>query len=315
MALMIPTPIEAEFQSLDPRFDALFPKDRKVELLASGFKFTEGPIWVKDHLVFSDIPGNALIAWHPNGKTEVVRDRVFLRSFETGQGIGPNGSTLDRNGRIVSMEHGNRCITRWEKDGTKTILADRFEGKRFNSPNDCVFGPNGDLYFTDPTWGLAKGKEDPSRELDYCGIFRLTTEGKVHLLAKDLLLPNGLAFSPDGKKLYVSDSDPSNRLWMEYEMNADGNLGKSKVLYDGRKDEGPGLPDGLKVDVQGNIWAGALNGLQVIAPDGKLLGRVRWKELPANLCFGDSDGKTLYLTASTGLYRIKLNVEGIRPKT
>ncbi len=306
--ILIAMTTSSPFQADDPRFWDLFPTGPEVELLATGYRFLEGPIWMPDgHLVFSDIPGNTLHRWDPKTrKAEAWREKVFAGEYLDGQGIGPNGNTLDPQGRLVTMEHGNRRVSRWNPDGTRTVLADKFEGKRFNSPNDGVYAPWGDLYFTDPTWGLPKGKEDPSRELDFCGIYRLRKDGKVELLAKDLILPNGLAFSPDHKKLYVSDSDPSNRLWQVYDVQPDGSLKNSRIFFDGRKSTGPGLPDGIKVDRHGNLWTGSLDGLQVISPEGRRLGHVTLPEGPANLCFGGPDGLYLYLTAGKSLHRIKL---------
>jgi gluconolactonase len=300
----------------DPDLDKLVPPGARIEKLAGGFRFTEGPVWIHDgagYLLFSDIPANAILKWTPDGKVSTFRQPVFPGTFPDGQFVGSNGLTLDRQGRLVSCEHGNRRMARTEKNGSITVLADRFEGKRLNSPNDAVYKRNGDLYFTDPPYGFLKQDDDPAKELPFNGVFRLTAAGKLDLLVKDMTRPNGLGFSPDEKKLYVANSDQKRKLWMVYDVKPDGTLANGKVFFDATSEQAPGAPDGLKLDTRGNVYATGPGGVWVFSPQGKRLGTISPPEIPANCHWGDADGKSLYMTARTGLYRVKLNVAGIRP--
>ena len=224
--------------------------------------------------------------------------------------IGSNGITLDRQGRIVFCQHGDRQISRLEKNGHRTVLASRYEGKRLNSPNDLVFKSDGSLYFTDPTAGLRLQDKDPARELPFAGVYRVS-KGKVQLLSKDFTRPNGIAFSPDEKYLYVNDT--TKKIIMRFEVQPDGGVANGQVITDMNSDTAPGAPDGMKVDQKGNIYCTGPGGFWIMSPEGKHLATVKTKELPANLNWGDADGKTLYLTARTGLYRIRLNIAGVRP--
>ncbi len=300
---------------VDPALDKLVPPGAKIEKLAGGFRFTEGPVWIKDggYLLFSDIPANAILKWTPDGKVTPFRKPVFPGKFPDGQFIGSNGLTLDAQGRLISCEHGNRRVARTEKDGTITVLADRFEGKRLNSPNDAVYRKNGDLYFTDPPYGFVKLDDDPAKELKFNGVFRLTKDGKLDLLVQDLTKPNGLGFSPDEKRLYISNSDPNRKVWMVYDVKADGTLAGGRVFYDVTREQADGLPDGLKLDTRGNLYGTGPGGVWIFSPQGKHLGTIQPPEVPANCHWGDADGKTLYMTARTGLYRIRLSVAGLRP--
>jgi gluconolactonase len=219
---------------------------------------------------------------------------------------------LDKQGRLVICEHGNGRVTRLEKDGKLTVLAARYEGKRLNSPNDAVYKSNGDLYFTDPPYGFPKEDADPKKELKFNGIYRLSG-GKLHLLNKEMTRPNGLAFSPDEKTLYVANSDAARKIWMKFDVLADGSIGNGKVFFDVTKETADGLPDGMKTDKAGNLYCTGPGGVWIFSPAGKHLGTIAPPETPANLNWGDAGGKTLYMTARTGLYRIKLSAEGIRP--
>ncbi len=306
---MAQNPDVGKIQRTDPALDKLIPPAAKIEKLAGGFQFIEGPIWVKDgggHLLFSDIPANAILKWTPDGKVTTFRKPVFPGTFPSGQFVGSNGLILDAQGRLVSCEHGNRRMARTEKDGSITVLADRFEGHRLNSPNDAVYKRNGDLYFTDPPYGFAKQDDDPAKELKFNGVYRLTKAGKLELLVKDLTRPNGLGFSPDEKKLYIANSDAARKIWMVYDVKADGALANGRVFYDVTKEQADGVPDGLKLDRRGNLYGTGPGGIWVISPDGKHLGTIQPPETPANCNWGDADGKSLYMTARTGLYRIKL---------
>lgn len=299
----------------DPALDAIVPPAAVIEKVAGGFGFTEGPVWLPDgSLLFSDIPNNVIHRWTPDGKVTIFRKPSGYDGAGAPPGafIGSNGLTLDRQGRLVICEHGNRRVTRLEKDGKLTVLADRFEGKRLNSPNDAVFRSDGSLYFTDPPYGLVKQDEDPAKELPFSGIYRLAG-GKLQLLSKELSRPNGLAFSPDEKYLYVANSDAQRKLWMRFEVRRDGTLGTARVFYDVTRETAPGLPDGLKVDRKGNVYATGPGGVWIFSPEGKHLGTIEPPEVPANCAWGDADARTLYMTARTSLYRIRLSIPGIRP--
>ncbi|MFQ5992932.1 MAG: SMP-30/gluconolactonase/LRE family protein, partial [Nitrospiraceae bacterium] len=258
----------------DPRVDRLVPPGASLEKLADGFAWVEGPVWDprREHLLFSDIPNNSVFKWQ-----EGVGVSLFLKpSGYTGttpfQGKEPgsNGLTFDHTGRLVLCEHGDRRIGRLEKDGSKTTLADQYEGKRLNSPNDLVFKSNGDLYFTDPCYGLPKTVDDAARELDFCGVYRLSVSGKLTLLTSELKAPNGIAFSPSEETLYVSNSSPERAVWMAYEVRGDGTLTDGRVFFDATPWTGTksGLPDGMKVDRDGNLFATGPGGIHIFSPDG-----------------------------------------------
>jgi len=308
----------AKIVRLDPAFDKLVSADAKVEKLVDGHEWTEGPVWNRKegYLLFSDIPNNAIIKWQ-DGKGE----SVFLKPAGysgkepfTGREPGTNGLTYDSEGRLVACEHGDRRVSRLEADGkTKKTLADKYEGKRLNSPNDLVYKSNGDLYFTDPPYGLPKQMNDPGRELDFCGVYRLSKDGKLILLTKEITRPNGIALSPDEKKLYVASSDPDKAIWMVYDMQPDGTISNGKVFFDATawaKEKRPGLPDGMKVDKDGNLFATGPGGVLVFSPEGKHLGTFDTGVPTANVGWG-GDGSTLYITANTALLRVKLNTKGL----
>lgn len=300
----------------DPAFEKLLPKSSAVEVLASGFDWAEGPVWNKkeQYLLFSDVPKNKVYKW--DEKTGIS---VFLEpSGYTGLGQysderGSNGLTFDNQGRLISCEHGDRRISAMSMTkGGKVTLSDNFEGKRLNSPNDVVQHPNGSYYFTDPPYGLAKKQDDPTRELPHFGVYRIDKTGKTTLQIPDLTRPNGLAFSPNGKILYVAQSDPEKAIWMSYPVQDDGSIGKGKLFYDATpmlKRGKQGLPDGLKIDTYGNIWSSGPGGVLVFSPAGKLLGRIEMGELTSNVAWG-SDGSYLYLTVDSYICRIKTSTKG-----
>jgi len=314
-----------EVVRLDPGLDQIISADTKVEKLAGDFGFVEGPVWVRQggYLLFSDIPANAITKWTPDGKVSIfLKPSGFTGSDASDVGsqnnngqsvvtlIGSNGVTLDRQGRVVFCAHGDRDVVRIEKNGKRTILADRFEGKRLNSPNDLVFKSDGALYFTDPTAGLGKRDDDPKKELPFNGVY-LLKDGRLQVLEKTFATPNGIALAPDEKYLYVNDT--TRKLIMRYEVRPDDTVANGKVFIDMSADKAAGVPDGMKVDQKGNVYCTGPGGFWIMSPEGKHLGTVRTPELPANLAFGDDDGKTLYLTARTGLYRIRLKIAGTRP--
>lgn len=300
-----------------PAFDALVPRDAQIEKLADGYMFTEGPVWVRrgqpgPYLLFSDIPANAIRKWSPTEGTSDFMYPVFDGDPGDRSQVGSNGLLIDGEGRLVLCEHGNRRVSRVENDGSLTVLADRYDGKRLNSPNDAVFHSNGWLYFTDPPYGLAGQDVDPDKELGFNGIYRVSPEGEVELLVHDQTRPNGLGLSPDERTLYVANSDRSDKVWYAYDVLEDGTLASGRVFYDVNDQEAPGAADGMAIDRNGNLFATGPGGIWVISPDGTHLGSIQPDEVPANAGWGD-DGNTLYMTGRTGLYRIRLNTGGAIP--
>jgi gluconolactonase len=309
--------------SKDPKFDALIPKGSKIEVLAGGFKWTEGPVWDKktNSLLFSDIPNNRVVRWSAkDGVKDFLKPSGYTGKEEfKGTEPGSNGLAFDKDGNLILCQHGDRRVAKLSKDGKSfETLADKYMGKRLNSPNDLVFAKNGDMYFTDPPYGLPGDVLDPKnphKELDFQGVYKLTPKGELTLLTKEMTKPNGIALSPDEKTLYVANSDPAKAIWMAFPVNADGTLGKGKELYDATKDVKDtramkGLPDGMKVDKDGNIFATAVNGVYVFSPDGKLLGRIVTNDKTANCNWGD-DGTVLYLATNDKLTRIKTGTKGL----
>ncbi len=300
----------------DAAIDRLIPRDARIEVLASGIKWSEGPLWIKDgaFLLFSDIPRNSVMKWKEGeGLSLWMKPSGYTGIADYGAEPGSNGLAVDARGRIVFCEHGDRRISRLEPGGGKKTLADAWEGKRFNSPNDLVFKSNGDLYFTDPPYGLPQRAKDPMRELDFCGVYRLSTSGALTLLTRELALPNGIAFSPDEKTLYVAQSDPQRAIWMAYPVKEDGTLGAGRVFADATPmvKQLPGLPDGMKVDQHGNLFASGPGGIHVYAPDGRRLGRIDTGQRTSNCAWGDG-GATLYMTADSYLCRIRTTTRGAR---
>jgi gluconolactonase len=311
-----PREVNVEIVRRDPALDAIVPPNPKIFKLAEGFKFIEGPVWVRDggYLLFSDPNNNTIYKYTPDGQLTVFREKSGYDGAdiaEYGQ-PGSNGLTMDREGRLTINEHGNRRVTLLEKDGRLTVLADRYEGKRLNSPNDLVYKSDGSLYFTDPPFGLPRFYDDPRKELPFSGVFRLGG-GALQLVSKDLIGPNGLAFSPDEKYLYVGNWDVKKKVVMRYEVNGDGTLSNGRILFDMTGAPGEEAFDGLKVDQEGNLYASGPGGVWIISSGGKHLGTIKAPKLPANFAWGDDDGRTLYMTARTGLYRMRLNIPGIRP--
>ena len=305
-------------ERIEAEFDKLIPKEAIVEQLAGGFKWTEGPVWVKKggYLLFSDIPNNRINKWKAGEGISVFLEPSGYTGSKpfTGEEPGTNGLMLDAKGNVTMCEHGNRQVSRLHADGTRTVLASHYDGKRFNSPNDLVWHSNGDLYFTDPPYGLPKRYDDPERELDWCGVYRRAKDGTVTLLSKKLMRPNGIALSPDEKTLYVAQSHRV-AIYTAFAVKEDGTLGEGKVLFDASKWMGtegrPGSPDGMTIDQAGNLWATGPGGVLVITPKGKLLGRISTGEASANCCFGGDDGSTLYIAADDFLCRIKTNTKGL----
>lgn len=306
--LAIAQPLEFEVLRLDPRIDALIPADAELEQVASGFQFVEGPVWrgsqAEGHLLFSDIPANKVYRWEPRTgevttEIEVVRDPLI----ETGANGGSNGLLIDSAGRLTLFEHGMRRVSREDTDGVRRAIAEHYQGKRLNSPNDGVFHSSGALFFTDPPYGLAGGDEDPNKEVEQNGIYRLDPDGTLTLVGQ-MFRPNGIGLSPDETVLYVANSDAEQKLWNRFAIRDDLTLDAGTVLLDLSSVEG-GVPDGFAMDSSGNIWASGPGGLVVIGADGVHLGTVTIPEQPANVTF-DADKRNVYLTARTSVYRLRL---------
>jgi len=312
---VMPQEVNVEVVKLDPAIDAVVPPNPKIFKLAEGFIFTEGPVWNREgYLLFSDPNANTIYKYGPDGKLSIFKQRSGYSGkdvAEYGQ-PGSNGLTYDREGRLTINEHGNRRVTRLEKDGRVTILADRYEGKRLNSPNDLVYRSDGTLFFTDPPFGLPRFYDDPRKELPYSGVFSVR-DGKIQLVSTDLKGPNGIALSPDEKYLYVGNWDAEKKVVMRYEVAADGSLANGQVFFDMTKAPGEDAIDGIKVDQQGNLYVSGPGGLWIISPAGKHLGTILAPKHPHNMAWGGEDGKTLYMTAQDSLYRMPLNIAGVRP--
>lgn len=281
----------------DVEFAKLVSPDAALTKLATGMSFTEGPIWMPEdggYVIFTDMNNARLKRWDP---------KQGLTTFREGAN-NPNGNTRDLQGRLLTCEHSSRRITLTEKDGTVRVLVDRFEGKRFNSPNDLVVKSDGTIWFTDPPYGL-RGQP---RELDKNYVFRLDPrDGKLSIVTDAVEGPNGLAFSPDEKRLYIADNGGPKNIRI-FDVLDDGTLRGAGIL--GKVDAG--TPDGIKVDELGNVWSSQTGGIIIFSPDAKLIGRIPVPEVPSNLCFGGEDGKTLFITARASLYSIRVNVRGAR---
>ena len=312
---------------LDPALDVIVAADAKVERVATGFGFSEGPVWIRKggFLIFSDIPANAINRVDPaSGKVSVFLDKTgFTGTDASDVGgeqtnargeriylIGSNGVTVDPQGRVAFNAMGDRQVVRIEADGRRTVLASHFDGKRLNSTNDLVFKRNGSLYFTDPPSGLRRRNEDPKKELPFNGVY-LVKDGKIQLLTRDLVNPNGIALSPDEKILYVNSS--ADRKIFRFDVRADDTIANGRLIVDMSAEKAPGVPDGMKVDEKGHLYSTGAGGIWVMTPEGKHLGTLVFPEQPANLAFGDADGRTLYVTARSSVYRIRLKVPGVRP--
>jgi gluconolactonase len=303
--------------AIDEQLNQLITPGTKVEKLADGFSFTEGPVWHPDgYLLFSDPNTNTIYRYNPSNHNVTV---YMSHSGYTGADIGEygqpgsNGLAIDKEGRLIIDQHGNRRVVRIEKKGPVTVLADKIDGKRFNSPNDVVLKSDGSIYFTDPPYGLPNFFNDTRKELDYSGVFMIK-HGKAQLVAKDLGGPNGLAFSPDEKYLYVTNWDirdihQTKTIW-RYEVNMDGTLKNGMVFFDFNFTEDEEALDGLKIDKEGNLYVSAPGGVWILNKAGKLLGKIVTPERPANMAWGGEDGKTLYMTAHSSLYSIRINTGG-----
>jgi gluconolactonase len=311
-----PREVNVEVIRKDPAIDAIVPPNPKLFKLADGFRFTEGPIWVRDggYLLFSDPNSNTIYKYTADGSLSVFRENSGYEGAdiaEYGQ-PGSNGLTLDSDGRLTINQHGNHRVIRIEANEDETVLADQYEGKRLNSPNDLVYRSDGTLYFTDPPFGLPKFFDDPRKELAFSGVYAVR-DGKPRLLTKELTGPNGIAFSPDEKYLYVGNWDEKKKVVMRYEVAADGTLSNAQVFVDMTGAPGEDAIDGVKVDQRGNVYVSGPGGLWILSPEGKHLGTILPPKHPHNFAWGGEDGKTLYIAARSALYRMPLNIPGVRP--
>jgi gluconolactonase len=309
---------ELEVERHSPLLDRIVGPDAALERVAGGFEFTEGPVWSPEGaLLFSSPNTNAIYRWTPEGKVDVFRSKSGYTGVDIGRyhQPGSNGLTFDPGGRLTMCQHGNRRILRVEPHGNTTVLADSFGGRRLNSPNDLVYRSDGTLYFTDPPFGLPGAFDDPDKELPFSGVFGVRPGGEIFLVSDELEGPNGLAFSPDERFLYVGNWDDDRKVLMRYEIAHDGTaIGPGEVLYDMTDAPGDDALDGLKVDVEGNIYACGPGGIWILSPSGEQLGLLKLPEDPHNLTWGDADGRALYVTALTSVYRMRLQIEGIRPR-
>ena len=301
---------------LDPAVDALLADDARVEILIDGVQWAEGPVWSDGGLYFSDVPQNTIYRWTPQtGVMPFLQPSGYTGPTPRGGEPGSNGLTLDRQGRLVMCRHGDRQVARLEPDGKITALADKYDGRRFSSPNDLCHDRKGNLYFTDPPYGLEKKDADPNKEMDLNGVYLLRVNGDLVRTPIDLKFPNGIALSPDEKSLYICVSDPKNPVIMKYEVQPDGNVANGRVFFDATAlaaKKAPGLPDGMKFDVYGNLWATGPGGVMILSPQGKHLGTLATNVPTANCAWGD-DGSTLYITANHNVCRIRTKTKGIMP--
>ncbi len=322
--LLKTTPLEVDKR--DPAIDRIVPAGATLERIATGFTWTEGPVWAGGSLYFADIPANRIHKWTPGkGVTTFLAPSGYKGPHHyNGIEPGSNGMTLDARGRLTVAGHAQRDVYRLESLDPKapvTLLADTFDGKRLNSPNDVVYKSDGSLYFTDPPYGLESQKDnDAEKRLQVNGVYRIPQalahkpgtapdRAGLQLLVTDLPRPNGIAFSPDEKYLYVNNSEPQ-KIWMRYSVQPDGTLTDAKQLYDATNDPRPGNPDGMKVDVEGNIYSAGPGGVWIFSAEGKPLGVILISEKVANVAWAGADRKTLYITASTSVYRAHLRIAG-----
>lgn len=311
--------VDTEIMKTDPALDLIITPGTQLEKLAGGFLFTEGPVWVSatattsGYLLFSDPNANTIYRWSPDGQVSVFRTKSGYSGFNIGEyhQPGSNGLTLDKQGRLTINQHGNRRVIRVEPRGNVTVLADRYDGRRLNSPNDLVYRSDGALYFTDPPFGLPKAFDDPDKA-PVLGVYRVSQAGKLTLLITDIKAPNGIAFSPDEKILYVSDVDPKRTAWLAYDVKPDGTVTNGRVFFEAtrwRKDPFFG-PDGFKVDRYGNLFGARPGGISVFAPDGTHLGDIETGKPTSNVAWGE-DGQTLFVTGGSSVYRIRLAASGM----
>ncbi len=329
VAALVTTAFSQDVEKLDPALDKLMAADARLERVATGFnKWTEGPVWTRDgSLLFAEIPANNIDRWKPGESATVF---IHPSGYEGsaaygGPEPGSNGMTLDPDGRVTVAGHARRNVWRLESVDPKaqiTVLADSYEGKKLNSPNDVVYKSDGSLYFTDPPYGLpTQGDDDPLKELKVNGVYRILgarqhkagtppENDKLQLIIKDIGRPNGIAFSPDEKYLYIAES--GKKVWLRYKVQPDGSATDGETFLDASSEKAAGAPDGMRVDKKGNIYSAAPGGVWIISPAGKHIGTIKVPEVVGNVAWGDKDGKTLYIVASTSVYKFRTKVAGVR---
>lgn len=303
----------------DARFNELVSSDAVIEILADGFRWSEGPVWIEDgdYILFSDVPANTIYRWSDSeGLIQWLSPSGYTGSASRNASNGSNGLTLDADGRLILAQHGDRRVARLDAPlGSPTptfvTVADGWDGKRFNSPNDLVYDSAGNLYITDPPYGLPEGANSPDKELPFSGVYRIDPAGLVALISDELKFPNGIALSPDESRLYVTNSEAGRKLLVFFERLDEGRFGKMSVLADMSDFPGDGAPDGLKVDAGGNIFTTGPDGVHVFAPDGTLLGTIHTEVRTANCAWGD-DGSSLYITGHMFLLRVRTLTRGDR---
>ena len=299
----------------DSGLDAIVPTDARLEKVAGDFVSTDGPVWARaGFLLFSSPKTNTIYRWATDGTVNVFRAKSGYSGFDMGDydQPGSNGLAFDSDGLLTICQQGNRRIIRVERSNKITVLADRYQGKRLNSPNDLVYRSDGSLYFTDPPFGMPQKSEDPGRELSFSGVYRVH-QGEVTLLTSELTGPAGLALSPDEQYLYVGNSDAQEKVVMRYAINDDGALASGEVFCDLTGSSGDGTINGIKVDQEGNVYVCGPGGVSILSPQGLVLGAINGREVPNNLAWGAEDARTLYMTADKGIYRMRLAIPGVRP--
>ena len=306
---------DLEIERTDARLDAIVDPDARLERVAGGFDFTEGPVWQDGGLLFSSPNTNSIYRWTSEGGVTVFRTKSGYTGADIGRSHQPgsNGLTFASDGLLTICQHGNRRVIRVEPHGNVAVMIDGYEGRRLNSPNDLVYRSDGSLWVTDPPFGLPEVFDDPSKELPFSGVFRMKG-GEVALVTDELEGPNGIAFSPDERFLYVGNWDLERKVVMRYELDAAGDVIGQSVFYDMTDAPGVDAIDGIKVDQDGNLYVCGPGGIWVLSPEGERLGLMKLPEDPHNLAWGDDDGRTLYVTALTSIYRIRLGIPGIRPE-
>lgn len=311
-----PREVNVEVERKDETLNRIVPLNAKLYKVAEGFQFTEGPVWVRDggYLLFSDPNANTIYRYQPDGELAVFRHPSGYSGADVGEygQPGSNGLTIDPQGRLTINEHGNRRVSRIEEDGSVTVLAESFEGKRLNSPNDLVYRSDGALFFTDPPFGLPKFFDDPRRQLPFSGVFSLQN-GVLRVVSRDFTGPNGIALSPDERYLYVANWDDRKKVIRRYEVKEDATLVNGTLFFDMTETRDENALDGMKVDRAGNLYVSGPRGIWILSSDGKHLGTVLTPMHPHNFAWGDADGKTLYICARSSLYRMPMKIAGARP--
>ena len=307
--------VKYEIERWDDRLDAVTGSGIQLDVLAEGLDWTEGPLWIEEHqmLLFCDIPPNRIYKWTEEGGAELyLTPSGYTQDTPRGGEVGSNGLLLDPDGHLVLCQHGDRRMARMDAPldapkPTYVTLADNYQGKKFNSPNDAVYKSNGDLYFTDPPYGLEKNVNDPLKEIPFQGVYRLSADGEVTLLLDSLTRPNGIAFLPDEKTILIANSDPGKVHWYAYDVDDEGLLQNGRIFFDASEasKSAPGMPDGLKVDNQGNVFATGPGGIWIFNTAGEALGRIRIHQLVSNVSLGN-DGREIYATADGEVIRIRL---------